>query len=132
MAQGPRPTEERERIAYDFAWHWVNTCAGNKTAAYSKACGEKKSNNAAQCFYRANREKIDKHVEKFRAENRAEYPHMRDNNIALLSEIAVNGDRNSDRIAAIKELNSMCGFNTTNVNLNGKVDSDIEVNITNL
>ena len=57
--------------------------------------------------------------------------HLRDTNIATLNDIALNGN-NKDKLAAIKELNSMCGFNTQNLNLNGKVDSEIEVIITGL
>lgn len=66
-------------------------------------------------------------------ENRKEYAHLRDENIAILRSIASDhNNRKGDRISAIKELDSIMGYAQQNVNLNGKVDSDIEVTITNL
>lgn len=70
-------------------------------------------------------------VEQFRAENRKEYAHIRDENIAVLRSISSNPrNKNSDRTAAIKELNHIMGYGSENLNINGKVDSDIEVVIT--
>ena len=71
-------------------------------------------------------------MDEFRAENRAEYPHIRENNIAVLTNIIASSKKDTDRISAIKTLNDMCGFNTQNLNVNGKVDSDIEVVITGI
>lgn len=124
--------EKLRQVIYDYAWHWVNTCAGNKTAAYSRAFGEEKSRTSAYNFYQRHKEEMDALIEKFRAENRAEYPHMRDSNIAILTDIAVNGAKDNDRISAIKELDSIMGYNSTNINMNGRMDGEIEVNITNL
>ena len=115
----------------------MNTCAGQKTAAYRKTMQEhgiqeEKSRFAGCNFHAQHKDEIEALICKFREENRARYPEMRDSNIALLTEIAVEGTRNSDRIAAIKELDSIMGYNQQNLNLNGKVDSEIEVTITNL
>jgi hypothetical protein len=90
------------------------------------------SPSAGFSFYRSHKEEIDPLIERFRAENRKEYPQIRDNNIAILTEIATEGTRNADRVSAIKELNSMFGYNAQNINVNGRMDSEIEVNITNL
>lgn len=120
------------QLIEDYSWHYVNTCAGNKTAAYSKAWGEEKSRTSAYNFYQRHKKEMDELISKYREENRREYPHMRDDVISILMGIAVNGGRDSDRISAIKELDNVFGFSATNVNLSGKVDGDIEVNITNL
>ena len=93
---------------------------------------EPRDKSASYQFHEKHREEIERLIAQFREENRAKYPHMRDSNIAILTDIAVNGNRNADRISAIKELNSIFGYNTQNLNINGKLDSEIEVNITNL
>jgi hypothetical protein len=72
--------------------------------------------------------KCQEYIEKFREENKATYKNLRDINIAILQDIALDpctGKR--DRIAALKELNSMCGYNSTNVNLNA--DANIVVDL---
>lgn len=98
-----------------------------------EAHGEKpKTRYVAHEFHKRHAEKVDEYIAQFRAENRKEYPQIRDNNIAILTEIAAEGSRNSDRISAIKELDSIMGYNSTNINMNGRMDSEIEVNITNL
>lgn len=130
--------EETDARIYDYAWHYVNTCGGSKQNAFRKMMdtrdevSKKDYKSAGWHFHEKHKQEIERMIERFRAENRAEYPHMRDNNIAILSDIAAMGSRDSDRISAIKELDSIMGYNSTNLNLNGKVDSDIEVTITNL
>ena len=58
---------------------------------------------------------------------------MRDNNVAILKDISTDASASrSERISAIKELNHMMGYGTENINVNGKVDSDIEINIANI
>ena len=124
-----------EQRVYDYAWHYVNTCGGSKAAAYRKALSDDASPAGewgAYHFYRDHKEEIDALIKKFREENRAQYPHMRDANIAILKDIAANGTRNADRISAIKELDNIFGYNEHNVSINGKVDSEIEITINNL
>jgi len=129
----PFTKEQKEYLIYEFAWHMVNTSAGQKAASYRKAANDPSlSPSAGYIFYNTHKEEIDKLIEEFRAENRKNYPQIRDNNIAILTEIATGGTRNQDRINAVKELNNMCGYNTQNINVNGKVDSEIEITLTNM
>lgn len=110
----------------------MNTCGGSKCEAYNKATGKEYTYRSGHEFHKRHQKEIDALIEQFRAENRAEYPHMRDNNIAILADIAAGSSSNRDKISAIKELDSIFGFNSTNLNIQGKVDSEIEVNITGL
>ena len=68
---------------------------------------------------------VKEYIRQFREENREKYSYLREDNIAMLREIAASSKSNRDRVSAIKELNSMCGFNQQNINAN--VDSNIDV-----
>ncbi len=132
MAGTGNSADAINELIWNYAWHYVNTCGGNKNAAFNKAKGDVKDSSRAYEFWRKHKTELEELVAKFRAENREKFSHIRDNNIAILSDIAATSTRNSDRVSAIKELNSMCGFNAQNVNVNGKVDGEIEVTISNL
>lgn len=116
---------------YEVAFNFVNITAGNKTEAYLKyyrdhniPLPEYPAPQASKFFNRAKTQKL---VEQFREENRAAFSHIRDENIAMLRDIAsTESNRKPDRIAAMKELNLMCGFNQQNINVDSKT---IEVNI---
>ena len=113
-----------------LAWFYVNECASNQTQAYLKA---KEAMGASVTYNTAHSEAhkifksplVKEYVQQFREENREKYSYLREDNIAMLREIAASSKSNKDRVSAIKELNSMCGFNQQNINAN--VDSNIDV-----
>ena len=110
---------------WEVAFNFVNVTAGNKTEAYLKyyrdhniPLPEYPAPQANKFFKRAKTQKL---VEQFREENRAAFGYIRDENIAMLRDIAsTEANRKPDRIAAMKELNSMCGFNQQNINVDSK------------
>lgn len=116
-------TETVENRDWELANLYVNLTPGNKTEAYRVFCAthnnkvkpEFINRYAHQAFKKPS---VQKYVEQLRAENRALYADMRDNNIANLASMATDLDtKKSDRIAAIKELNSMFGYNQQNINM---------------
>jgi hypothetical protein len=118
-----------ERIQL-FAWHLVNTSMGIKLRAYEHMAAdigaEMVSSPTVYSFYNNHKAEIEKWVSEFRQENKEQNEELRDQNIALLKDIAGDCTTNKrDRIAALKELNHMCGFGEENVNL--KAQADIEV-----
>lgn len=111
-----------EQKKYEVAFNFVNITAGNKTEAYLKYYDDhdidKPLYPVQQAFKFFNSPDVIKLVEQFRAENRAHYGEIRDENIAMLRDIASRpANRKTDRIAAMKELNSMLGLNQTNINV---------------
>lgn len=107
---------------WEVAFNFVNVAAGNKTEAYLKyyrdhsiKLPEYPPQQASKFF---KRERVLELVEQFRAENREAFTEIRDNNVAILKDIATTTtNKKSDRIAAIKELNLMFGYNQHNVNV---------------
>lgn len=111
---------------WEVAWNFVNVAAGNKKEAYVQFYREhdipipKYANSQADKFFK--RERVKELVEQFRAENREAFSHIRDENMAILKDIATTTtNKKSDRIAAIKEINLMCGFNQQNINVADQV-----------
>lgn len=112
-----------------LAWHYVNTCGSNQIAAYMKTNEDfgtptTHANANSIAYKQFKKKRVKDYIKQFREENQANYPQMRDDNIAMLRDMAANGTRAADRLNAIKELNNMMGYNQQNV----KVESDsIEV-----
>ena len=107
---------------WEVAWNFVNKTAGNKTAAYRQYYIDNEidvpkspQSNAIKFF---ERERVKQLVSEFREENRKTYDFIRDENIASLRDIASSlENKNTDRIAAVKELNHMLGLGQENINL---------------
>ena len=111
---------------WEVAFNFVNVAAGNKTEAYLKYYRDHKITlpqyAAAQAHKFFKRKRVLELVEQFRAENREAFTEIRDNNVAILKDIATTTtNKKSDRIAAIKELNLMFGYNQHNVNVADQV-----------
>lgn len=122
--------EASNEFKYLLAWFYVNECGSSQMQAYIKARAamgtpvtySSATGRACVCFKDP---VVKKYVQQFREENREKYSYLREDNIAMLREIAASSKSNKDRVSAIKELNSMCGFNQQNINAN--VDSNIDV-----
>ena len=132
--QSPEAADEKK---WEMAWYYVNKWAGNKTQAYQEYYRAHDLPIPSSCHCSAYRffkdERVKAIVEQLRKENRERYSEMRDNNVAILKDISTDAEASrSERISAIKELNHMMGYGTENINVNGKVDSDIEINIANI
>lgn len=114
--------DEFKNKCYEVAYNYVNICAGNKTESLRKYYLDHGLNmpkyviTSAFEFFKHGL--VKQYVEQFRQENRKKLVNQRENNIAMLLEIA-SGLKvtNKDKIAAIKELNSMCGYNIQNINI---------------
>lgn len=122
--------EAQNEFKHTLAWFYVNECASSQTQAYMKAreaIGTPVPHSVANSnAYKAFRDPLVKeYIRQFREENKEKYAYLREDNIAMLREIAASSKSNKDRVSAIKELNSMCGFNQQNINAN--VDSNIDV-----
>lgn len=120
-SKGSKSVDMDDEQAWEIANLYVNCTGYNANEAWrrwhdmhGKEYKPKSVNNASR-FFRTHPQ-IMKYVEELKAENRARYPEMRDINVNRLNEIANNG-KASDRIAAIKELNSMFGYNQQNINM---------------
>lgn len=107
---------------WEVAWNFVNLTAGNKAEAYRQyyrdhdiVMPEGVVQQSSKFFKRA---RVLRLIEEFREDNRQTYSNIRDENIAMLREIASTQDnRKPDRIAAIKELNHMLGLGQENINV---------------
>ena len=122
---------------WEVAWYFVNKWAGNKSQSYAEYYRNhekpipKGLNMSAYRFFKD--EEVQNLIEQFRKENREKYSELRDDNIALLRDISTDDSaKKSDRVAAIKELNHIMGYGTQNVNVNGQIDNEIEINITGI
>ena len=122
--------EEQMNRLWQISYNYVNVPPGNKTEAYKQYYIQngmevpKKVDASAYNFFR--KPEVQKQVELLREENRKELRGLREQNIALLQSIATSlGEKTSDRIAATKELNSMCGYN--NININAEVDATVQI-----
>lgn len=120
--EASRSKESLAQKEWEVAYNYVNIAAGNKTEAYLKYYRDHGIKEplypAPQATKFFNRERVKNLVEEFRAENRANYGFIRDENIAMLRDIASKvSNKKTDRIAAMKELNSMLGINQTNINV---------------
>ena len=114
--------DEFKAKCYEVAYNYVNICAGNKTESLRKYYLDHGLNmpkypiTSAHEFFKHS--EVQAYVDQFRAENRKRLINQREDNIAMLLEIATSlGANNRDKVAAIKELNSMCGFNIQNINV---------------
>lgn len=117
MANYPKGKALDNKI-WEIAYNYVNLTAGNKKQAMVRYILEhpeeempKYVNQTAYKFFEHN-PKIWEYIAQFRAENQAENDRIRDENIAMLKQIAADPfASNRDRVAAMKELNQMCGLN---------------------
>ena len=121
-----RSKDSLEQKEWEVAFNFVNVAAGNKTQAYLKYYIDHNiptpeyPPQQANKFFKSKR--VLELVEQFRAENREAFTEIRDNNVAILKDIATTTtNKKSDRIAAIKELNLMFGYNQHNVNVADQV-----------
>lgn len=111
---------------WEVAFNFVNITAGNKAEAYREYYRQHNIDipegvvqQSYKFFKRAN---VQAYIEQFREENRQAYSTIRDENIAMLKDIAsTKSNKKPDRIAAMKELNSMLGLNQTNINVDTSV-----------
>ncbi len=73
-------------------------------------------------------EEVQEWIEYFRKENQERFEHLRDINLGNLAEM-IGSDKVStkDKLAAIKIINDMCGFNHTNLNVNATAELDIVI-----
>lgn len=118
--EASRSKDSLAQKEWEVAFNFVNIAAGNKTEAYLlyyKEHGlEMPLYPAPQASKFFNRARVKELVEQFRAENRSAYGNIRDENIAMLKDIASRpSNKKTDRIAAMKELNSMLGLNQLNL-----------------
>jgi hypothetical protein len=129
-----RAKEASDLCDWELANFFVNETPGNKTEAYKLWCAAHKKPLPSQvrkcAFAMFAKPSVQKYIEELREENRKNYAHMRDNNIANLTAIATDPSvKKSDRIAATKELNSMFGYSAANVNLNAQIDTNVVVEV---
>ncbi len=138
--KGRTASRSKEALAqkeWEVAFNFVNVTAGNKAEAYRQYYREHDIDMPVAIVQQAhkffNRQRVKDLIEQFRAENREAFNHIRDENIATLRDIASTAsNRKSDRIAAVKELNSMCGFNQQNINVDSKtIVIEFEEDLTN-
>lgn len=132
MAYNGNNRDEFKAKCYEVAYNYVNICAGNKSESLKKYYldhGEvmpKYLRSTSHEFFK--HALVKQYVEQFREENRKQLVHAREENIAMLKDIASSIDSNSkDKVAAIKELNSMCGYNQHNVNVDAKTKIIIDI-----
>lgn len=129
----PKGIDERISKAWELAHYYVNETPGNKTASmrkYKQAHGEDINEGTIRYLaYQAfQNPEVQLHIDELRAENRKHYADIRDKNIANLCEIAFDDKTNNkDRIAATKELNSMFGYNSQNINMSGNQTLEIVI-----
>ena len=121
--------EQRNRI-WQIAFNYVNICPGSQTEAYRRYYVDngievpKAVDKSAYNFF--HKPEVIKQVAAFREENRKELAGLREQNIAILQSISTSlGEKTADRIAATKELNSMCGYNS--ININADVDATVQI-----
>lgn len=119
---------DRAEIAYNY----VNRTAGNKKYAlemYLSEHGiEPTDNTRKMAYFIAQEDEFKQYVEQFRAENRANNEHLKEQLIETLKDIVADPDTlKKDKIAAAKELSNMHGFNQQNINMNANVDAEIEI-----
>lgn len=124
--------EEFEQKCFEVAFNFVNICAGSKTEAYRRYLMEHSENVPEylnRCAYEFfKHKKVQEYIEKFRAENREKYSQLREENIAILKAISVDMlSSNKDKVAAVKVLNEMCGFNTQKVELTTQKELVIQI-----
>lgn len=135
MADTIRPNPrgiEFDNKCFEVAFNYVNICSGSKVESYRRYLmehGEDTPKYLNRCAYEFFRHKeVQEYIEKFRAENRAKYEDLRDENIAMLKSISVDIlSSNKDKIAAIKELNAMCGFNTQKIEVSKVKEVVVEI-----
>ena len=95
MADRIRPNpvgKEFDNKCFEVAFNYVNICAGSKTESYRRYLLEH-SEDVPECLNKCAYEffkhkKVQEYIEKFRAENRAKYEGLRDDNIAMLRAIS--------------------------------------------
>lgn len=122
-ANGGRITkEEFNNKCFEIAYNYVNITAGNKTEAFRKYCidnnKEIPSSNAKSAYAFFENQLVKDYIKKFREENHKLLQSQRADNIAMLLSIATNlKTKDRDKISAIKELNTMCGYNIHNINV---------------
>lgn len=124
--------EEFDKKCFEIAFNFVNLCAGSKAESYRRYLMEHSENVPAslnKCAYEFfKHKKVQEYIEQFRAENRARYEQMRDDNIAMLKSISVDMlSSNRDKISAIKELNQMMGFNTQKIEISKVKEVVVEI-----
>lgn len=124
--------QEFDEKCFEVAFNYVNICSGSKTEAYRRYLmehGENVPEHVSKCAYEFfKHKKVQEYIEQFRAENRAKYPQLREDNIAILKAISVDLlSSNRDKVAAVKELNAMCGFNTQKVEVSAQKELVIEI-----
>lgn len=125
--------DEYENKAMELAHYYVNETPGNKTASlrkYKQAHGEKinEASIVTLAYQAFKNPDVQFHIASLREENRKRYAEIRDKNIANLCEIAFSDKTsNKDRIAATKELNSMFGYNSQNINMSGNQTLEIVI-----
>lgn len=128
-----RDKDSQEMNDWELANFYVNETAGNKTQAYKLWCqahnidyGDSTCHTAA--FRQFEKPEIRAYIETLKEENRKKYAEMRDNNISNLYSIATNLDnKTADRIAAVKELNSMFGYNQHNFNVDANASIELVI-----
>ena len=116
----------------ELAFLYVNITGYNARKAYKMWCDEHNvdyttSSLSNSCRYFA-KPAIKKYIKQFQAENRERYSNMRDINIQNLYSISTDlGESTSNRIAATKELNSMFGYNSQNINVDANAAIEIVI-----
>lgn len=135
MKTGGNNRQEYLNKCWEVAYNFVNLTGGNKTEALKKYyidhyAPEKITadiRNTAYMFFKNNKI-LANYIEYFRDENRKELAHLREENIAMLKEIASNvNSPNRDKIAAIKELNAMCGYGAQTLKVESENTITIEI-----
>lgn len=125
--------DEYKNKAWELAHYYVNETPGNKTASlrkYKQAHGEEidEAYIRIHAYNAFKNPEVEHYIALLREENRKRYAEIRDKNIANLCEIAFNDKTsNKDRIAATKELNSMFGYNSQNINMSGNQTLEIVI-----
>ena len=130
MAEISCPKDRAEKLA----WFYVYKTNGNKTHAYRLYRASiddsfvAQDNDWATAVKMFRKEEVIKAVHKYYEENRKLYALQRDKNIQALNGVVEDPDcSRKDRIAAVKELNNMFGYNSSNINVNGKANIEVVI-----
>ena len=128
-----RAEEAQLDLDYQFAYNYVNRVGLNGIKAYELLCKENNIEYTAK-FVRTQaakymkKEKVKKWITELKAENASKREEAAEINFSMLLDMATDNDASyKDRMAAIKEINAMCGFNASNINVKGDIDTNIEV-----
>lgn len=131
-------TKEQKQFRIDcYAYALVNKTMGNKSAAYKfvlEQCGKDPSTyydiyKASSQFYSRNKEQIEQKINQYQKKSKDlfDQQQIRYMIMSKLADMGNDAKSQSARIAAIKELNNMLGFNAQNLNI--KTETNIQVEI---